>query len=147
MSLYSKLQSFSRTDREVKFLFIRAYFLSAIVKFTLVFLTFKKILKWQGDANIESPLHADQDSLKYRKSIQSAIRLCDKYTFWKTECYTQALTAKILLKRKRIPSTVYIGFLKNNEGTYEGHAWLRSYDMIITGAVEKNLFHVHSFYS
>lgn len=147
MSLYTKLQSFYRTDREVKYLFLKAYFLSAVVKFTLVFLPFKKIMNWQGIANVETPMHPDQDSLTYRKSIQSAIRLCDIYTCWKTECYTQALTAKILLKSKGIPSTVYIGFQKNDDGTYKGHAWLRSYDIIITGNLEKELFTVHTFYS
>jgi Transglutaminase-like superfamily len=104
-------------------------------------------MSWQGNANVESPLNSDHNSLSYRKSIQSAIRLCDIYTFWKTECYTQALTAKILLKQKGIPSTVYIGFIKCEDGSYKGHAWLRSYDVIITGAAEKHLFHVHSFYS
>jgi hypothetical protein len=147
MRLIKKIQSFASSDRTVKILFLRAFFLSAIVKFTLVFLPFRKVLNWQGKINMESPDRRDDTSLEFRKSLQSAMRLCDKYTFWKTECYTQALTAKILLNKKGIPGTVYIGFNKTEEGEYKGHAWLRSYDRVITGETEKNSYIVHSFYS
>lgn len=147
MRLAKKIQSFALSDRTVKILFLRAFFLSAIVKFTLVFLPFRKVLNWQGKINMESPDRRDDESLEFRKSLQSAMRLCDKYTFWKTECYTQALTAKILLNKKGIPGTVYIGFNKSEKGEYTGHAWLRSYDRVITGDTEKNSYTVHSFYS
>lgn len=147
MRLIKKIQSFVRTDRTVKILFLRAWFLSAVVKFTLVFLSFRKVLNWQGKINMESPDRPDEASLEFRKCLQSAMRLCDKYTFWKTECYTQALTAKILLNKKGIPGTVYIGFNKTEKGEYKGHAWLRSYDRVITGETEENSYTVHSFYS
>jgi hypothetical protein len=147
MRLYYKIQSFARTDRRVKLLFFRAYFLSAFVKFSLIFLPFRKVLNWQGSVHIESSDQPDEASLDFRKSLQSAMRLCDKYTIWKTECYTQALTAKIILNRKGIPGTIYIGFQKNDKGIYKGHAWLRSYDRIITGGAEKHNYLVHSFYT
>lgn len=147
MSLYTKLQSFSRTDREVKYLFLKAYTLSAFVKFSLIFLRFKVILNWQGKINSETLDTTHDFSLAFRKNVKSAMRLCDKYTFWKTECYTQALTAKILLNRNDIPCTIYIGFKKDEHGKYEGHAWLRSYDMIITGGEKLDNYTVHSFYS
>ena len=147
MRLIKKIQSFFRADRTVKILFLRAFLLSAIVKFTLVFLPFRKVMNWQGKINMESPDRRDDASIEFRKSLQSAMNLCDKYTFWKTECYTQALTAKIILNKKGIPGTVYIGFTKNEKGEYKGHAWLRSYDRVITGDSEKNMYTVHSFYS
>lgn len=147
MVLFKKIKSFSLTNRETKSLFLRAYFLSAFVKFSLIFLPFKKVLQWQGCVNKESPAHPDPDSLDFRKSLQSAIHLCDKYTVWKTECYTKAITAKILLNRKGISGTIYIGFQKDENGRYKGHAWLRSFNTIITGGEEKDRFIVHSFYS
>jgi hypothetical protein len=147
MRLFKKIQSFSRTDSTVKLLFFRAYFLSAFVKFSLIFLPFRRVLTWQGSVHTESPDQPDEASLHFRKSLQSAMRLCDKYTIWKTECYTLALTAKIILNSKGIPGTIYIGFQKNDKGTYKGHAWLRSYDRIITGYSEKHNYLVHSFFT
>lgn len=147
MSISHKIKSFFNTQASLKILFVKAWFLSAIVKFTLIFLPFKKVMDWQGKLNVDTPVIPDQASLKFRQSLQSAMRLCDKYTFWKTECYTQALTAKILLNSKGLPGTLYIGFRKDEQGGYGGHAWLRSYNMIITGFKEMEKFQVHSFYS
>jgi hypothetical protein len=147
MSLSKKLQSFGQTSMEFKLLFFQAIILSAFVKFSLVFLPFSKVLKWQGRSNVETPDIPDEVSLPFRKQLQSAIQLCNKYTFWETECYTQALTAKILLNNKGIPATVYIGFKKDEKGIYAGHAWIRSYDRIITGGGEMGNYIVHSFYS
>ncbi len=145
--MIKKVKSFSNSPREVKVLFLKAYFLSALVRFSLVFMPFKKILAWQGQVNVESPNTEDEGSLSFRKSLQAAIRLCDKYTLWSTECYTRALTGKILLRHHGLPGTIYIGFNKKSNGSYAGHAWLRSFDRIITGGEEMNDFTVHSFYS
>lgn len=147
MFWHKKIKSFFSVHWEIKLLFFKAYILSAFVKFSLIFLKFKVILNWQGKINSETTDKTDDYSLTFRKNVKSAMRLCDKYTFWKTECYTQALTAKILLNRNGIPCTIYIGFKKDENGKYEGHAWLRSYDMLITGGEKIDNYTVHSFYS
>ncbi|MGL6267877.1 MAG: lasso peptide biosynthesis B2 protein [Chitinophagaceae bacterium] len=147
MFLHKKISSFVSIHSQVKLLFFKAYILSAFVKFSLIFLPFKVVLNRQGKINSETPDTTDNFSVAYRKDLKSAMRLCEKYTFWKTECYTLALTAKILLNRNDIPGTIYIGFKKEEDGKYEGHAWLRSYDMIITGGEKMDNYLVHSFYS
>jgi hypothetical protein len=147
MLVLRKIKSFTETSYQVKILFFKAYFLSGLVKLTLLFLPFNRVLKWQGSINVESPCFSDEISADFRKSLQSAIRLCSKYTIWKTECYAQALTAKIILNKKGIPGTVYIGFKKSVNGAYMGHAWVRSFDRFICGYEEKNSYTVHSFYS
>lgn len=142
-----KIISFYNLPAEVKILFFKAFFLSAFVRFTLVFLPYRKVLSWKGHINIESPIIADENSITFRKSLKLAILLCDKYTFWSTECYTRALTGKLLLHQYGLPGTIYIGFAKKKDGVYAGHAWLRSYDRIITGGEEMNEFTMHSFYT
>lgn len=147
MPFFRKIKSFLNVSGEVRRLFFKAYFLSALVKLTLVFMPFSRVLKWQGAVNSESPQGPDISSAGFRKSLQSAIQMCDKYTLWKTECYTQALTAKILLNRQGIAGTIYIGFKKTEKGEYKGHAWLRSYDRIITGNIDLPSYSIHSFYT
>jgi hypothetical protein len=147
MGFARKIRSFLQSDPQLKWIFFQAFFLSGLVKFALVFLSFRKILNWQGNIQEESPQGPDPKTEAYRRNVQSAMRLCHLYTPWKSECYTRALTAKILLKKQRIPSTVYIGFRKEQNGHYTGHAWLRSCDMILTGREEMNGYIVHSYYS
>ena len=62
-------------------------------------------------------------------------------------CYIRALTAKIMLERQGIPGTLYIGFRTNEDGRFEGHAWLRANDTWITGAERREEFAVHGIYA
>ncbi|SJZ50287.1 lasso peptide biosynthesis B2 protein [Sediminibacterium ginsengisoli] len=148
MSLVKKTRIFFHFSTRQKFLFFRALFLSGLVRFTLSFLPFRKVMKWLGTDSIETDKLPDPETLQYRTEVKTALALADRYTFWKTECYTRSLTAKILLRKKGIPSTLYIGFYKDETGVYKGHAWLRSADMLVTGNMpELHLYQVHSFFS
>ena len=147
MSPFRKLNTFWKLSHRTKILFFKAVFISAFVKFALVFLPFRVVLKWLGRINSESDLIINQEFEDIRNDIKRALALCERYTFWKTECYTLALTGKLLLKNYRIPSTLYIGFRKSEIGKYEGHAWLRSYDTVIAGEVISYQFEVQSFFT
>lgn len=100
-----------------------------------------------GKANKETPEEINDTDISYARKVKTAMKLCNKYTPWQTACYVQAVTAKILLDQKHIPATVYIGFKKDNNATYKGHAWLRSGKLIVTGNINLSSFQVHSFYS
>jgi hypothetical protein len=145
--LFKKLKTFLSLSGRTKWLLFQAIFISGIVKITLLVRPFKKVLNWLGKINIETDKRSHPQSLVIRTEVKTAIVLCNKYTFWQTECYTQALTGKILLKKYNIPSTIYIGFYKDEDGNYKGHAWLRSFDMVLTGDKEINKFTVQSFFT
>jgi hypothetical protein len=120
---------------------------SAVVKITLSFLPFKYVLKWLGKVNVESESGPNIQTSEIRQDLKVAIRLCDRYVFWKTECYTQSLTGKILLKQLGIQSTIYVGFFKSSKGLYKAHAWLRSYDSFVTGYLEKDEFEIQYYFT
>lgn len=143
----SKLSTFWHLPSRTKELFLKAVIISAIVKITLVFLPFKIVLKWLGKQNVESETSSDPNSEDLRAEVRRALSLCERYTFWKTECYTLSLTGKLLLKRYNLPSTLYIGFRKSEKGIYKGHAWLRSYDTVLIGRIESGEFKVQSFFT
>lgn len=144
--LLRRLKNICSLPRRLKWLLMKAVILSGIVKITLAFFPFKYVLRWLGEANVESSKESHFGSIAIRTEVKTAIQLCNKYVFWKTECYTQAITAKLLLKYYHLSSTVYIGFNKNETGYYEGHAWLRCFDTIITGGVNHEKYQVQSFF-
>jgi len=147
MNPIDKLIFVSNLPAADKLLFIEAVFTSAYVRFTLCFLSFKKVLNWLGKAN-ESMKNDDFLSTESINKTEMAVRRCNKYTPWKTECYTQALTGKILLKRRHINSTLYIGLMKDENACYKGHAWLKVNDFFVTGYNKRlQQFQVHSFFS
>ena len=147
MGLLRKWESFRSAGPTVRGLFYRAWFLSGFVRFALRFLPFSKVLAWKGTAGLESPTSPHSESVEFRAALKKALVLCDRYTPWGTECYTRAITGKILLDRADLPATVYVGFAKGPDGGYEGHAWLRSYDGYLTGAEQRERFTIHSFYT
>lgn len=142
-----KLQTIRNLPAATSWLFLKAVFISAVVRATLLFLPFKKVLSWLGEPNKETAQDTTAAYTAYAHKVKTALWLCNKYTPWKTECYVQALTARILLRRKGVPSTIYIGFRKNSDNQYEGHAWLRTGGIIVTGNKKLSAFHVHSFFS
>lgn len=116
-------------------LFAEAVITSAYVRFSLSYLNFKVIKHWQGEVctgGNEVTVLTKQEKIILNK-VQHAIRRCDKFTPWKTECYTQALTAKILLRRRNLKSILYIGFKKTVTEKTDGHAWLKLNGFIVTG--------------
>ena len=147
MRLVRKLHTFWKLSRRTRVLFFKAVFISAIVKFALVFLPFRVVLKWLGKINSESDLNINQECEDIRIDIKRALALCEKYTFWKTECYTMALTGKLLLRFNNCPSTVYIGFYKNEKGVFEGHAWLKSCNNTVFGESDQFKFTVQACFT
>lgn len=145
--LFRKFKTLIQLPLEVKILFIKAIFISAYVKLIRTFLPFKKIKPYLGTPNKESDKHCSEEDVIYIRRVQTALRLCNKYTPWKTECYTLALTGKILLSHKNILSTLYFGFRKNNTDVFEGHAWLRSGPVIITGKQNILSYSVQSYFT
>lgn len=130
-----------------KLLFAEALITSAYVRFTLSFLPFKIVKGWLGKTNIRPDVELSSAQILQIKKTYHTLKLCDKYAFWKTECYTLALTGKILLRRRDIPSTLYIGWKKNND-KYEGHAWLKTAnDAVISGNMDLTQFQVNAFFS
>ncbi|MGD8781902.1 MAG: lasso peptide biosynthesis B2 protein [Ignavibacteria bacterium] len=54
-------------------------------------------------------------------------------------------TEKLILKKRNIPSTLYLG-VKKDDNKMEAHAWLRIGDKIITGKNVSEDFTVISYF-
>lgn len=109
--------------------------LSAVVRFTLSFLSPTIRLRWMGKP-VESVNESEVISLVDKQlaaRIQVAVGRVDHYVPWGTECYTQALTGKIMLRRRKVSTLLVVGFRKDDTGVLQGHAWLKIGPYYITG--------------
>ena len=52
-----------------------------------------------------------------------------------------------LLKRRKVPSTLYFGFGKDEHNKLKGHAWLQCSGIIVTGFCDFSQYQVHSSFS
>lgn len=116
----------------VKKLTLQAWLYSAVFRFRVLYSKPERFrLKW-GKEGEESPETATLEEYKHAKRVAIAVNhVCNK-TKWESKCLVRALTAQRLLKKRGIPSTLYLGCgLKNGEMV--AHAWLRCGKMYVTG--------------
>jgi len=67
------------------------------------------------------------------RNVEQAIRRASRFTLHESKCYDQALTGKLMLKRRGLPSTLYFGLAKDTSNLLKAHAWVRCGNRIITG--------------
>jgi hypothetical protein len=58
----------------------------------------------------------------------------------------QAIAAKLMLKRRGIPSTLHLGVAKE-DNRFMAHAWLRSGSIILTGGAGRERFTIISTFA
>jgi len=66
--------------------------------------------------------------------VRWAILGISRRTPWTSNCLPQALTAKYMLRRRGLDSTIYVGAaFTPTKDALRAHAWLRCHDVPVTG--------------
>lgn len=118
-----------------QWLVVQVYVLLGVTRLAINTLSFARLEPLLGQRLVESTREAPVEHLRQARKIAWAVRAVSPYTPWQSNCFPQALTAKILLRRRAIPSTLYLGAAFKQEKTagLEGHAWLRCGPCYVTG--------------
>lgn len=124
------------TDR---LLLAKTFMLLGSVRLALLVTPFRILAAFLGRHMEESPYYKCREVL-YIHRISWAIELMSCYTPWESKCLVQAITGKILLRRKRLPNTLYLGLAKDQNKQLIAHAWLRSGKDTVTGAYGRERF-------
>ncbi|GAB3855883.1 hypothetical protein GCM10028801_12190 [Nocardioides maradonensis] len=77
--------------------------------------------------------------------VARAIGSAAAHTPWRSDCYPQALTARILLRALRVPHTVVFGVRRDAAGELRAHAWVTVGDLTVTGGSPETWTGVASF--
>jgi hypothetical protein len=64
-----------------------------------------------------------------------AVQVASARTPWQSTCLVQALAGMAMLRRRRLPGTLFLGVRKNAAATghLAAHAWLRCGDVVLIG--------------
>lgn len=142
----NKLIKFLKLKTEYKLLLTEALLLLGFSRFILLTMEFKKIAPHLGPHMKEPSDDADVVRLSEAKKVGWAVNAMSKHTFWESKCLAQAITAKIMLNRRKIKSTLYLGVAKDENGKMIAHAWVKSCGIILTGANGMKKFTVVSIF-
>lgn len=128
-------------------LFIEAWFFLAIARTLIFWMPFRKLLPLLGrqvsqeEAEIAASNQVASNDLL--ELIRISIRRACRRSPWRTKCFEQALSARMMLRRRGIKSIVHFGVRKsipNQKEALEAHAWLISSGVIVIGGENNNTF-------
>lgn len=101
-------------------------------------------LRWMGRGlgrhNVESPAANTPELTDRVRQIGWALRTAARHLSWNCRCLAQALAGRWMLKRRGIPSTVYLGVGRGRREWLDAHAWLRSGEVVLTGGAGRQRF-------
>jgi len=72
------------------------------------------------------------------------VRYAAEHTPWRSDCYPQALTARIMLRLARVPHVVSFGVRRDGDALV-AHAWVHVGDLVVTGRTGHDYAEVGSF--
>ncbi len=146
---------------------IEALLLVALTRFLIVFMPFKVLgrligrpqkvtqgLAFSGDRMIcrASVFSYDESASQpgltaQARTIAKAVLAVSRRVPWQATCLVQASAGKIMLNRRGLPGSVYLGVNKTKNGKMEPHAWLTSDSVVILGGGELEKYSVVSAFT
>ncbi len=134
-------------DYETVCFLIESFYYLGLARLKLITRPFSKIAPSLGVYMSESNEDISVEQLIKLKRIRHVIRIASKYTFWESKCLVRAMAAMMMLNKRGIESTLYLGTCKDEAGKMIAHAWLRSGTNYVTGYEEMHRFTVTGKFS
>ena len=112
---------------------MEATFWLGLSRLAILVLPFRWIAPVMGTHMAESDENTVPTNHQEVRSVSSAVRTMSRHLPWECKCLAQAISGKMMLRTRRIPSTLYLGVAKAEKGELSAHAWLRTGNRIILG--------------
>ena len=139
-AVFKKFRKLPRTE---KMLLMEAFYRLLTARLAILIFPFRKIAPRLGVHMQETPTAEQPQYTRILLQIRQAVRRASRYTPWESACLVQAIAGKRMLKRRNIPSTLYLGLTKSEKEKekkkLKAHAWLRSGNIILLGQKGFNL--------
>lgn len=136
MTVLARMQYIATRLRQLswhkRLLLAEAVVLLGLARSIVLLLPFKRIAPWLGQLNTETPATFEPDQQRIAHGVRWSISLVSRHTPWNSNCLAQAIAAKLMLQRRAVKSTLYLGVSKDGS-SLRAHAWLRTGSMIVTG--------------
>ena len=107
--------------------------LTRMMILALPFSVVRRLLGERRDPRTQpGPPQLTDDVLTRAARIGITVALAARHTPWRSECYPQALTARVLLGVARIPHVVSFGVRRDGDALV-AHAWVHAGTVTVTG--------------
>jgi len=153
------VRDFARLDTRDQVCFMAAWSLLGLSRLAVALLPFTAVRRALGeprhpgrapspaeqrDATRDPTPEPDPRALRRAIRIGRTVRRAARHTPWRSDCYPQALAARVLLGAGRIPHVVSFGVRRDGE-VLRAHVWVRAGVVMVTGGSGESWTEVGSF--
>jgi len=131
-----KLKGYLRLSWARRMLLLEAGVLLAIAAVAIACVPFRRLARYLG-AHMEFDTGTTTErAVVEREAVGWAVYVAARNFPWVSSCFARAVAAKVMLRRRAISSTLYLGVAPEGAGML-AHAWLRSGPVLVTGAINR----------
>jgi hypothetical protein len=124
---------------------IPCWCLLGVAKALILAVAFNRLSPWFGDSAGIEPMRPLIDPSQVSRAVQigRVIRMAARYTPWNSNCFPQAIVARMILGLYRIPYAMYLGVMRDPSGPgLQAHAWVAAGRIDVTGGASFSRFTV-----
>lgn len=143
----SRGRRFLKKTLQEQVIYIEAGMGLGISRLCIIFLPFRWIAPRIGRHMAEfrdAPHPGDIPSIRL---IGRAVNTMSRLLPWECKCLAQALTAKAMLNRRNIGSTLCLGVAKSEDRSIKAHAWVKTGSIVVTGEAGMSSYTIVSTFS
>lgn len=135
-SLLRKMRNFLRLPRFVQLWFLPAWLLLGLCRLAILTFPFRRLassLGMHSQASVWLPvLNQREEARAFR--LSRVVHLASRYTPWDSNCFPQALAARLLLGLYGVPYALFFGLARDpNASGMQAHAWVAAGRVRVTG--------------
>lgn len=135
------LKNLSKFSWRERFLFPEAIFWLGATRFVILVLPFKWVKHWLAQRPA-GPSQTNEQQLMKALRVGKVVRSAARHLPWQCLCLVQALSAKSMLLWRRVPTNLFIGIGRDEQDSFNSHAWLCCGQHFITGQSGHERFQV-----
>jgi len=136
LSLPRRIYSLLRKPRFIVFWLFPVWVMLGISRLMILTVTFRRLAPHLGHpVGLNACTHLLTSQQQRRAfQISQVIRLSSRYCPWVSNCFPQAVTARLLLGLYRIPYSLYFGVARDEDTReFKAHAWVAAGRVPVTG--------------
>ncbi|HLZ67505.1 MAG TPA: lasso peptide biosynthesis B2 protein [Aliidongia sp.] len=113
-------------------LVIEAIGLLLLARLALTFVSFERIGQW-ASVDLGRPPPDPDERDRIRRNVRSAVTRSARHVPWRAVCFDEGLAAQHMLRRRGIPSNLYLGVDRKPDRSLGAHVWVRDGEVDIVG--------------
>jgi hypothetical protein len=110
-----------------------AFVLLGGVRFAVLVVPFRYISARLGTDREETPYELTPQQREALSCVAWAVQTAAANAPWRDCCLTQAIVAKVMLRRRTLRSMLYLGVKREKDGKLRAHAWLTAGGRLVVG--------------